>query len=158
MTVFDCPEVTQWDWQDVILVLFQTSDSPQTWEVITGGFLPKRFLLWVFTGNHQVPRFFFPLAVLIFATFLGFVFTHTSFHICHLGNFISHSHSQFSPVQYLDGLGCWGGGGGGERDDSAEILFQSFLQKALVSSSGMGMDIPAHAFSQSYWHFVLSYD
>ena len=27
------------------------------------------------------------------------------------------------------------------RDDSAEILFQSFLQEALVSSSGMGRDV-----------------
>ena len=27
------------------------------------------------------------------------------------------------------------------RDDSAEILFQSFLQEALVSSSGMGKDV-----------------
>ena len=27
------------------------------------------------------------------------------------------------------------------RDDSVEILFQSFLQKALVSSSGMGRDV-----------------
>ena len=26
-------------------------------------------------------------------------------------------------------------------DDSAEILFQSFLQEALVSSSGMGRDV-----------------
>ena len=29
-----------------------------------------------------------------------------------------------------------GGGGGDTRDDSAEILFQSFLQEALLSSSG----------------------
>ena len=27
------------------------------------------------------------------------------------------------------------------RDDSAEILFQSFLQKVLVSSSGLGKDV-----------------
>ena len=27
------------------------------------------------------------------------------------------------------------------RDNSAEILFQSFLQEALVSSSGMGRDV-----------------
>ena len=30
---------------------------------------------------------------------------------------------------------------GDMRDDSAEILFQSFLQEALVSSSGMGRDV-----------------
>ena len=29
------------------------------------------------------------------------------------------------------------------RDGSAEILFQSFLQEALVSSSGMGRDVPS---------------
>ena len=27
------------------------------------------------------------------------------------------------------------------RDNSAEVLFQSFLQEALVSSCGMGMDV-----------------
>ena len=31
--------------------------------------------------------------------------------------------------------------GGDMRDDSAEILFQSFLQEALVSSSGMIIDL-----------------
>ena len=34
---------------------------------------------------------------------------------------------------------------GDMRDDSAEILFQSFLQKALVSSSGLGKDV--HSFA-----------
>ena len=33
------------------------------------------------------------------------------------------------------------GGEGGMRDDSAEILFQSFLQEAFVDSSGMGRDV-----------------
>ena len=31
--------------------------------------------------------------------------------------------------------------GGNMTDDSAEILFQSFLQEALVSSPGMGRDV-----------------
>ena len=43
---------------------------------------------------------------------------------------------RFSSVQFLDQLGHWGN----MRDDSTEILFQSFLQEALVSSSGMGRD------------------
>ena len=30
---------------------------------------------------------------------------------------------------------------GSMRDDSAEILFQSFLQEALLSGSGMGRDV-----------------
>ena len=47
------------------------------------------------------------------------------------------SFSQFSSVQSLDRLGRWGD----TRDDSAEILFRSFLQEALVSSSGMGRDV-----------------
>ena len=40
-------------------------------------------------------------------------------------------------VQSLHRLGRWGD----MTDDSAEILFHSFLQKALVSSSGMGRNI-----------------
>ena len=39
-----------------------------------------------------------------------------------------------SSVQSLDRLDCLGD----MRDDSAEVLFQSFLQEALVSSSGFG--------------------
>ena len=46
---------------------------------------------------------------------------------------LAFSSGHFSPV--TDWV-IWGGGGG-MRDDSAEILFQSFLQEALVSSSGM---------------------
>ena len=38
------------------------------------------------------------------------------------------------------------------RDDSAEILFQSFLQEALVSSSGMGRDV--HSLMLSKQHFL----
>ena len=38
------------------------------------------------------------------------------------------------------------------RDDSAEILFQSFLQMALVSSSGVGRGV--HTFMLSNRHFV----
>ena len=41
--------------------------------------------------------------------------------------------NQFSLVQFLDRLGRLGD----MRDDSAEILFQSFLQEAPVSSSGI---------------------
>ena len=44
---------------------------------------------------------------------------------------------QFSSVQFLDRLGRRGD----MRDDSAEILFQFFLQEALASSSGMGRDV-----------------
>ena len=38
-------------------------------------------------------------------------------------------------------------------DDSAEILFQSFLQEALVSSSGMGRDVHS-SFALSILHFL----
>ena len=44
---------------------------------------------------------------------------------------------QLSLVQFLDRLGRRGDW----RDDSAEILFQSFLQEAVVSSSVMGRDV-----------------
>ena len=44
---------------------------------------------------------------------------------------------QFSSVQSLNGLGRRVD----MRDDSTEIFFQSFLQEALVSSSGMGRDV-----------------
>ena len=44
---------------------------------------------------------------------------------------------QFSSFQTLDRLGR----NGDMRDDSAEILFQSFLQEALVSSSSMGRNV-----------------
>ena len=44
---------------------------------------------------------------------------------------------QFSSVQSFDRLGRWGD----MRDDSVDILFQSFLQEAIVSSSGMGRDV-----------------
>ena len=37
----------------------------------------------------------------------------------------------------LDRLDHWGD----MKEDSAEILFQSFLQEALVSRSGMGRDV-----------------
>ena len=42
----------------------------------------------------------------------------------------------FISVQFLNRLGRRGD----MRDDSAEILFQSFLREAMVSSSGMGRD------------------
>ena len=38
------------------------------------------------------------------------------------------------------------------RDDSAEIIFQSFLREALVSSSGMGRD--GHSLTLSIHHFL----
>ena len=50
-------------------------------------------------------------------------------------------------VQSLDRLGRRGN----MRDDSAEILFQTFLQEALVSSSGMGRDV--HSLMLSIQHF-----
>ena len=43
----------------------------------------------------------------------------------------------FSLVQSLDRFGHHGD----MRDDSAEILFRSFLQEALVGSSGLGRDV-----------------
>ena len=46
-----------------------------------------------------------------------------------------------SSVQSLDRLGHWGD----MMNDSAEILFQAFLQEAIVSSSGMGRDV-------HFWH------
>ena len=47
------------------------------------------------------------------------------------------SSTQLSSAQSLDRLGCQGD----MRDDSAEIVFQSFLQEALVSSSGVDRDV-----------------
>ena len=51
--------------------------------------------------------------------------------------FFWHFSLHFSSVQSFDWLGC----SGDMRDDSAEILFQPFLQEALVSSSGTGKDV-----------------
>ena len=48
--------------------------------------------------------------------------------------------STFSPFRNpLSRRGC--GGGVDIKDDSEEILFQSFLQEALVRSSDMGRDV-----------------
>ena len=55
---------------------------------------------------------------------------------------------QFSSVQSLDPLGHQED----MRDDSAEILFQSFLQEALLSSSSMGKD--ARSLMLSIQHFL----
>ena len=55
---------------------------------------------------------------------------------------------EFSSVQFLDQLGHQGY----MRDNSAETLFHSFLQEALVSSSGMGRDI--HSLMLSIQHFL----
>ena len=54
----------------------------------------------------------------------------------------------FSSVQFAVQLGCRGN----MTDDSAEILFQSFLQEALLSSSGMGRDV--HSLMLSIQHFI----
>ena len=54
---------------------------------------------------------------------------------------------QFSLVQPLDQMGRLGD----MRDDSAEILFKSFLHEALVNSSGRGRDV--HSLTFSIQHF-----
>ena len=59
---------------------------------------------------------------------------------------------QFSSVQPLDRLGRRGGGGSDMKDDSAEILFQSFLQETLVSSCGMGREV--HSLMLSSQHVL----
>ena len=51
---------------------------------------------------------------------------------------------QFSPLSFWDV--------GGRKADSAEILFKSFLQVALVSRSGMGRDV--HSLMLSIQHFL----
>ena len=38
------------------------------------------------------------------------------------------------------------------RDDSAEVLYQSFLREAILSSSGMDKDI--HSLTLSFEHFL----
>ena len=55
--------------------------------------------------------------------------------------------TQLSSVHFLDLLGRQGD----MRDNSAEILFQPFLQEAVVSSSGMGGDV--HFLTLSIQHF-----
>ena len=55
---------------------------------------------------------------------------------------------QTSSVQSLDRLDRRGN----MRDGSVEILFQSFLQEALVNSSGMGRDV--HSLMLSIHHFL----
>ena len=56
---------------------------------------------------------------------------------------------QLSSVTSLDQLGCQGD----MTDYTAEIFFHSFLQKALVSSSGMGRDV--HTLMLSIQQFPL---
>ena len=60
------------------------------------------------------------------------------------------SHFFISSIHTLDQLGQ--GGGGDMRDASAGILFQSFLQEAFVSSSGMSRDV--HSLTLSIQHFL----
>ena len=55
---------------------------------------------------------------------------------------------QFSSVQPLDRLGRRGD----IRDDSIEILFQSFLQEAFMSCSDIGRDV--HSLMLSIQHFL----
>ena len=57
-------------------------------------------------------------------------------------------HDQFISVQSLDQLGRWRV----MRDDSAEIIFRSFLQEALVSNSGMSRDV--HSLVLPTQHFL----
>ena len=62
----------------------------------------------------------------------------------------------FSLVQPLHRLGrrcvCVWGGRGVMTDDSAQILFQSILWEAIVSSSGLGRDV--HCLTLSIQHFL----
>ena len=55
-------------------------------------------------------------------------------------------------VQFSSVLWDQLGGRGDLRDDSANFLFQSFLQEAIVSSSGMGRDV--HSLMLSIQHFL----
>ena len=64
---------------------------------------------------------------------------------------------QFSPlIEWVVGGGVWGD----MKDDSVEILFQSFLQEGLLSSSGMGRDVHSgmgwnvHSLMLSIQHFL----
>ena len=57
----------------------------------------------------------------------------------------------FSSVQFSS-VPDWLGHRGEMKDDSAEILFQSFLQEAVVSSSDMGSDV--HSLILSVQHFL----
>ena len=63
-------------------------------------------------------------------------------------SFVHFASVQFGSVRSLDRLGRRGD----LRDDSAEILFQSCLQEALVSSSGTGRDV--HSLMLSIQHFL----
>lgn len=56
--------------------------------------------------------------------------------------------AQFISFQSLDRLGCRGD----MRDNSAEILFQSFLREAMVSSSGVDRDL--HSLTLSTQQFL----
>ena len=55
---------------------------------------------------------------------------------------------QFSSIQSLDHLGHWEY----MKDDSAETLYQYFLQEALVNSFGMDRDV--HSLMLSTQHFL----
>ena len=55
---------------------------------------------------------------------------------------------RISSVQSLDRVGHWGD----ITDDSGEILIQSFLQEAIVSSSSIGRDV--HSLTLSIKHFL----
>ena len=61
---------------------------------------------------------------------------------------ILQTNNEFSSVQSLNRSGRQGD----VRDDSAEILFQSFLLEALVCSSGIGRDV--HSLMLIIQHFL----
>ena len=83
----------------------------------------------------------FPVVILILlnsnANLLSFLFFFNNVQMC------------ISSVQSLDRLGHRGN----MRDDSAEILLQSFMQNALVNSSGMGRDVHSLMLSAQHLFF-----
>ena len=58
----------------------------------------------------------------------------------------------FSSVQFSPMTNWEVGGGVNKRDDSPEILFQSFMQEALVRNSGVGRNV--HSLMLSIQHFL----
>ena len=58
-----------------------------------------------------------------------------------------------SSVQFSSGPGPIGSFGENVREDSAEILYRSFLQETTVSSAGMGRDV--HSLMLPIQHWML---
>ena len=75
-------------------------------------------------------------------------FRHYLSEVHHHHKHLSEVFLTFTSLQSFDRLGRRGD----TRDESAEIPFQSFLQEALVSSSGMDRDV--HFFMLSIEHFL----